>query len=140
MHARAYIIVYAVCMNEMKHYPDSISIKGLIRSFQSAFRGVRVLLKSEYNLYIQIGFAVIAIVAGFYYQISSVQWMFQIIAIGLVIYSELVNTAIEKILDVLHPDYRREVGEIKELASASVLFMVLISVCIAFIIYIPYIF
>lgn len=140
MHARVCLMVYAIYMKTMKHYPDSISLKGLIRSFKSAFRGIRVLLRSEYNLYIQIGFAVIAIAAGWYFSISSVQWMFQIIVIGLVIYSELVNTAIEKILDVLHPEYRREVGEIKELASASVLFMVLISVCVGSIIYIPYIF
>lgn len=142
MHARVCVFVYDVwyMTQHLKHHQNSPSLKGIVRSFGSAFRGIRVLLENEYNLYIQIAFALIGIVLGFYFYITPVQWMFLLVSIGLVIYSELVNTAIEMILDHVHPEYSRKVGQIKELASASVLFMVFISVAVACIIFIPYIF
>ena len=55
----------------MKNYPKKFSLKGLAKSFKNAFRGFSVLLKNEYNLYIQIGFAVAAVFAGFIFKISA---------------------------------------------------------------------
>jgi len=124
----------------MKNYDKGFSIKGVFRSFRNAFRGVRVLLWNEYNLYIQITIGVVAIAFGIYYKISIIEWMVQTVAVGLVIFSELVNTAIEKIMDMVNPEYDQRVRDIKDLASGSVLFMVGISVAVGLFIYIPKIF
>lgn len=124
-------------MNEYKNYPESISLKGITRSFLNAFNGFRVLLKHEYNLYIQIGFAIVAVLLGFIFSITPVEWMIQSTAIGLVIFSELMNTAVEKIMDLVRPEYDTKVKDIKDMAAASVLFTVAIAITVGCIIYIP---
>lgn len=121
----------------MKNYSKRISIRGLIKSFSHAFRGFLVLLEHEYNLYIQIGFGLLAIACGFYFKISPHEWAMQTTVTGLVIFAELMNTAFEKSMDLLHPDIDRRVKDIKDLASASVLFMVIIAVAVGLFIYIP---
>ena len=121
----------------MKNYPKKFSLKGLAKSFKNAFRGFSVLLKNEYNLYIQIGFAVAAVFAGFIFKISFVEWAIQTTSIGLVIFSELVNTAIEKTMDLVQPDYSEKVRDIKDLAGATVLFTVGIALFAAAFIYLP---
>lgn len=121
----------------MKNYDAGFSLKGIAKSFKNSLRGLRVLLRHEYNLYIQIGFGALATVFGFIFAISSVEWAIQSTVIGLVIFSELVNTAIEKIMDLLQPGYDERVRDIKDLASGSVLFMVLIAVATGLFIYIP---
>ena len=124
----------------MKNYHSGFGLHGIIRSFQNSFRGFQVLLRNEYNLYIQIAFAVIATACGFVFRISTDEWAIQCAVIGLVIFSELVNTAIEKIMDLVQPQYDERVRDIKDLASGAVLFMVLVSVTAGLFIYVPKIF
>ena len=95
------------------------------------------MLKNEYNLYIQIVVAMMVTVLGFIMKISLLEWALQTTIIGLVIFSELVNTAIEKIMDMVQPEYDERVRDIKDLASASVLFMVAVSVFVGCFIYLP---
>ena len=121
----------------MKNYDSGFSLRGIIKSFRNSLRGFRVLLRNEYNLYIQIGFGLLATLLGFIFAISPVEWAIQSTVIGLVIFSELVNTAIEKIMDFLQPEYDERVRDIKDLASGSVLFMVLISIATGLFIYVP---
>ena len=124
----------------MKNYYHQFSFKGLLHSFKNAFRGFTLLLKYEYNLYIQLLFAVFAIVAGFMFQINLIEWSIQTTSIGLVVFSELVNTAIEKTMDLVHPEYDARVRDIKDLAAGTVLFTVAIAIATASFIYIPKIF
>jgi len=121
----------------MKNYYSGFDVSGIIRSFKNSLRGFRVLLRNEYNLYIQIGFAVIATICGFLFEINFTEWAIQTAIIGLVIFSELVNTAIEKIMDLFHPEHDERVRDIKDLASGAVLFMVLVSITTGLFIYLP---
>lgn len=124
-------------MNKHKNYAGRISIAGIVNSFRNAGNGVRVLLRHEYNLYIQIAIAVLVTGAGFYFSISRFEWMIQATAIGLVIFSELMNTAIEKVMDLLYPEDDDRVKDIKDMAAASVLFTVAIAVTVGLFIYLP---
>lgn len=124
----------------MKNYESGFNLPGIIKSFKNSARGFQVLLKNEYNLYIQIGFGFLATVAGFIFNLSFDEWAIQTAVIGLVIFSELVNTAIEKTMDLVQPEYDERVRDIKDLASGSVLFMVLISITTGLFIYLPKIF
>ncbi|MCA9352321.1 diacylglycerol kinase family protein [Patescibacteria group bacterium] len=121
----------------MKNYQSGFSITGIIGSFRNSLRGIRVLLNNEFNLYIQIGFGIVATMFGFLFQISHTEWAIQTAVIGLVIFSELVNTAIEKTMDLVHPNYDERVRDIKDLASGAVLFMVLVSIATGLFIYVP---
>jgi len=121
----------------MKNYHKKFSFLGLLNSFKNAIRGFSVLLENEYNLYIQLVFGGIAIIAGFMFNISFTEWAIQTIVIGLVIFSELVNTAIEKTMDLVHPGQDNMVRDIKDLAAGTVLFTVGIAVLSAAFIYLP---
>jgi len=121
----------------MKNYHSGFSLLGIIRSFKNSCRGFKVLLRNEYNLYIQIGFGVLTTIIGFIFEISFTEWAIQTAVIGLVIFSELVNTAFEKTMDLLKPEYDERVRDIKDLASGAVLFMVLISITTGLFIYVP---
>jgi undecaprenol kinase len=121
----------------MKNYHSGFSLSGVIRSFKNSLRGLRVLLRHEYNLYIQIGFAGIAVIFGFLFDINFTEWAIQTVVIGLVIFSELVNTAIEKTMDLVQPEFDYRVRDIKDLSSGAVLFMVLVSISTGLFIYFP---
>lgn len=121
----------------MKNYKSGFSLNGIKNSFKNSFRGFSVLLKNEYNLYIQIAFGIIITAIGFAFEISHTEWAIQTAVIGLVIFSELVNTAIEKTMDLVQPEYDERVRDIKDLSSGAVLFMVLISITTASFIYLP---
>lgn len=121
----------------MKNYHQKFSFTGLVNSFKHALRGFTILVKHEYNLYIQLSCGVLAIVAGFVFDISLIEWAIQTTAIGLVIFSELVNTAIEKTMDLVHPEHDARVRDIKDLAAGTVLFTVAIATATALFIYAP---
>lgn len=121
----------------MKNYDSGFSLYGVMRSAKNSLRGFRVLMRNEYNLYIQLFFALVAILFGFLFKINLTEWAIQIAVIGLVIFSELVNTAIEKTMDLVQPEYDERVRDIKDLASGSVLFMVLVSIAAGLLIYLP---
>jgi diacylglycerol kinase len=63
-----------------------------------------------------------------------------IFAIGLVIIAELVNSAVERITDVLKPRINGYVKEIKDIMAAAVFVSALIAVIVGLIIFVPYIF
>jgi diacylglycerol kinase (ATP) len=66
--------------------------------------------------------------------------MFQILAIGLVLGIEGLNTAVEKIADFVHPDFHERIGFIKDIAAGAVFLAALTAITIGCIIYFPYLF
>ncbi|OAB78681.1 diacylglycerol kinase family protein [Cochleicola gelatinilyticus] len=108
-----------------------------IKGFKYAFKGAYLLLKNEASIQVQTVIAVIVTIAGFYFDISTTEWMFQFIAIGLVMSIEGLNTAAEEIANFVHPDYHSKIGYIKDVAAGAVFIAALTAVIIACIIYIP---
>lgn len=102
-----------------------------------AIKGAWMLLKNEPSIQVQAVIAVIVTIAGFYFEISTTEWMFQIFAIGLVMSIEGLNTAAEEIADFVHPDFHDRIGYIKDVAAGAVFFAAIAAVVIACIIYIP---
>ena len=111
-----------------------------LKSVTYALKGALLLLKTEASIKIQFGIALIMIIAGFYYNISSTEWIIQILAIGLIISIESLNTAIEKIADFSHPEHNSKIGFIKDVAAGAVFIASISAMIIGFIIYFPKIF
>jgi diacylglycerol kinase (ATP) len=111
-----------------------------IKSIGYAFKGSVLLLKTESNIKIQFVIGIIVIILGFYFQISSTEWILQILTIALVMSVEGLNTAIEKIADFIHPEYHKKIGFIKDVAAGAVFITAICSIIIGLIIYIPKIF
>lgn len=120
----------------MKNPKDGF-IKGRIRSIRFAVRGMFLLMKTEDSIKVQLFVAALVTGAGFYFDISSVEWMFQIVVIGLVLVAESLNTAIEKMSDFVHPNYHEKIGFIKDISAGASSFAAVISLIVAGFIYIP---
>ena len=120
----------------MKNPNDSF-LRGRLRSLKFALRGMWLLMTTEDSIKAQLFFAIIAIFLGFYFEISPTEWMIQFLVIGLVLVSEALDTAIEKIADFVHPDYHKKIGFIKDIAAGGPSFAAIISLIIVSIIYIP---
>ncbi len=108
-----------------------------LKSIGFAFKGVAYLLKTETNIKIQFVISVFVTVMGFYFNISSTEWMIQFLVIGLVMGTEGVNTSIEKMSDFIHPERHNKIGLIKDIAAGAVFIMSLTAIVIGLIIYIP---
>lgn len=117
--------------------PNDGFIKGRLRSIRFAVRGMFLLIKTEDSIKVQLFVAAIATAAGFYFDISSMEWMFQIVVIGLVLVAESLNTAIEKVSDFVHPDYHEKIGFIKDISAGAASFAAFISLIVACFIYVP---
>ena len=108
-----------------------------LKGFRYAIIGAFKLLKNEHSIQVQAVIALLVTVAGFYFEISATEWMLQVLAIGLVMGIEGVNTAAEEIADFIHPDFHNKIGYIKDVAAGAVFFAAVAAIVIAAIIYIP---
>jgi diacylglycerol kinase (ATP) len=112
-------------------------VKGRLKSFKFAFAGAYKLLTTEHSIMVQFSIAILLNIAGFYLEISKTDWLFQTLAIGLVLSIEGLNTSVEKIADFIHPDFHHKIGFIKDIAAGAVFFAALTAVAIGAIIYYP---
>jgi diacylglycerol kinase (ATP) len=63
--------------------------------------------------------------------------MMQVLAFGLVLGIESLNTAVEKLADFVHPEFHNKIGFIKDIAAGAVLFAALAAIAIGLLIYVP---
>ena len=108
-----------------------------ILGFKYAFRGAWMLARREASIQVQLVIALIMTFLGFYFNISSIEWIMQIFAIGLVLSIEGLNTAIEEIANFIHPDFHSKIGDIKDISAGAVTFAAIAAIVIGCIIYLP---
>ena len=108
-----------------------------IRGFGFAFKGLGHAVKTQLNFRVHLVLAVIAIALGWYLQLSSSEWLWVIFSIGLVLLTELVNTAIELLVDLVSPGFNETAGKVKDIAAAAVLVTAFTALAIGIIIFLP---
>lgn len=123
----------------MEFQKDNSFFTGRLKSVSYAFKGALKLISTEHSVMVQFSVGVLISIAGFYFSITATEWLFQTLAIGLVISVEGLNTAIEKIADFIHPNYHERIGFIKDIAAGAVFFAAVTALIIGLIIYVPYI-
>jgi len=111
-----------------------------LKGFVYAAKGAFLLLRTESSIQLQFLLAVIVTIAGFYFEISRVEWMVQILAIGLVMGIEGLNTAIEKLSDFVQPEHDPKIGFIKDISAGAVMIAAVAASIVGLIIYLPKIF
>lgn len=115
-------------------------ILGRIKSIYFALKGFMWLIRYENSIITQSIVAIGFTMLGFFLEINRIEWALQILAIGLVLAIESLNTAVEKVCDFIHPDFHHKIGLIKDIGSGAVAFAVFTAFLIACLIYIPYLF
>ena len=108
-----------------------------IKGFKYTAKGAYMLLRYEASIQVQFVISLIMIGAGFYFEISATEWLVQMLAIGLVLSIEGLNTAAEEIANFVHPDFHNKIGYIKDVAAGAVFFAAGIAIVVGCIIYIP---
>jgi diacylglycerol kinase len=113
------------------------SVKARLGSFKFAINGMRSLLKNEHNSRIHLLVAIFAIALGLVLKINSPEWCLIILLIGIVFITELLNTSIEKLSDLVNPELDEGIRKVKDYAAAAVLISAIISLVIGGLIFIP---
>jgi diacylglycerol kinase len=117
--------------------PDRFSLKNRFGSFKFAFNGLCSLLKNEHNSRIHFLAAIIAIAMGIVLKINYIEWSLLIIVIGFVFLSELLNSSLESLADVIEPEWNEQIRKAKDYTAAAVLISAIISVIVGGLIFIP---
>lgn len=110
------------------------------KSMGYALKGMFLLLKTESSIQIQFSIAILLTIAGFYFELTSLEWIIQIFAIVLVLSVEALNTSLEKICDFVHEDFESRIGFIKDIAAGAVAISTFGALAITLILYIPKLF
>lgn len=108
-----------------------------IKAIKYAAKGFWILITSEHSIIAQTSIGIIMTIIGFLMHLSATEWMFQIMAIGLILVAESLNTAIEKMADFIHPEYHKQIGRIKDISAGAAFFAAIIAIIIGLIIYVP---
>ena len=120
----------------MKNPNDSFLI-GRLKSLKFAVKGAWLLITTEHSIMVQFSLGILITILGFFMNISANEWMFQSLAIGMVLVAESLNTGIEKLCDFVHPDFHKKIGFIKDISAGAATFAAIIAVVIGMIIYLP---
>ncbi|MCX8095236.1 MAG: diacylglycerol kinase family protein [Caldisericia bacterium] len=113
--------------------------RNLIDSFKNAFRGLKITYLRERNFRIQISFAILAIYFSIKFNIEKIYFIFVLLAIFLVLYSELINSALEILCDKLEKKYDENIKNIKDAIAGGVLLFSIFSIILGLIIFFRYI-
>ncbi|MDA3911608.1 MAG: diacylglycerol kinase family protein [Bacteroidales bacterium] len=113
------------------------SMKKRLISFKYAFNGLKILLREEVNARIHLFATICVIIAGFFFEITSIEWIAVFFAIGFVLTAETLNTAIENMADFISPEKHEKIKRIKDLSAAAVLISAITALIIGLIVFIP---
>lgn len=108
----------------------------LLESFSHAFDGIMTGVE-ERNMKIHFGFTILVVLFGLLLKISATEWCLCFVLFGLILGLELVNTAIEAVVDLVTEEYRPLAKRAKDAAAGAVLIAAIMAAITGLIIFIP---
>jgi len=111
-----------------------------LKSFGYAFSGLSYAFKTQFNFKVHIVALVVVSCAGWYFKLSGAEWLWIVMASGMVLMAELLNTGLEVLVDLVSPDIHPKAKIIKDVAAAAVLVTAFTAVVIGLVIFLPKIF
>lgn len=118
---------------------EPFSIKKRLKSFTYAWKGIKRTVCCEHNMWIHMTIAVLTIIAGIVFEIQRMEWIAVILCIGMVSAAEAFNTAIERLVNLVSPEWQPLAGEVKDIAAGAVLICAIAAAFVGLMIFIPYI-
>lgn len=116
-----------------------VNLGRLLLSFKYAFKGLNKVFWEEQNFRVHIFMAVSVLLLALYYKIEVWQFIILIIIIALVLTLEIINSIVERLLDLLKPRLHQYVKDIKDMTAAAVFIGALTAVIVGLLIFLPYI-
>ena len=112
-------------------------LKKFFHSFSYPIKGLRYAYRNEQNLAVDLGIALLVIIAAFIFRVSLIEAAILALTIGLVIAFELINTSIEAAVDLVTEDYHPLAKVAKDTSSAAVFIIAIAAVIVGIIIFLP---
>jgi diacylglycerol kinase len=119
---------------------NKFTFSARLQSFKYAIEGIFILFKTEHNAWIHLFSGFIVALFGFYLNLSKAEWCFIVFAIGFVIVTEIINTSIEHLTDIVAPSFHEKAKKVKDLAAGGVLISAIVAGVIGLIVFLPKIF
>ncbi|MDF2854394.1 MAG: diacylglycerol kinase [Neobacillus sp.] len=116
---------------------DNKGVNQIVNSFSFAVNGIKTAILSERNMRIHMIISILVIGCSFFFSISYVEWIIVILTIGGMIALELVNTAIERVVDLITKEYHPLAEQAKDIAAGAVFVYAITAVIIGIIIFLP---
>ena len=114
-------------------------IKKFIKSLKHAIRGLAYVLRYEKNFQNQVVVATIVIIGMFYFSLTRGEKVILFLVIMEVLVMELLNTVVERVVDILKPRVHPYARLIKDLMASAVLVSAILAIVIGAIIFLPHI-
>ncbi|KKP92008.1 MAG: diacylglycerol kinase [Parcubacteria group bacterium GW2011_GWA2_36_10] len=114
--------------------------KRLVKSLGFAGKGLKKVWQTERNFRIHVVIALLVILLAFYLEIQSFDYLILLLVITLVLILEILNSSLERLVDMLSPATHHFVKEIKDLLAAAVLLSAILAIVAGVIIFWPYLF
>ena len=112
-------------------------LKNRRNAFSYAFKGILSFFKEPHaRIHLSILFIVIAL--GLFLDIQKMEWIAVIFASALVISLEMINSALERALDRIHPEKNELIGLAKDISAGAVLLSALAAFAVGVLIFLPY--
>ncbi len=109
----------------------------ILRSFGYAWHGLKYAFATQINFRIHLALAALAIGLGIGLHISPIEWVIVLLCIAMVLFAELINTALEKLADVVQRDHHPEIKLVKDISAGAVLVVAIMSAITGIIIFLP---
>ena len=109
----------------------------VINSLFFALKGLARLIRYERNARIHLLATVVVTICGLLFKIEPVEWALIAVVVGMVFLSELFNTAIENIADIVSPEWNAKIEIIKDYSAAAVLVSALVALVVGAVVFMP---
>jgi diacylglycerol kinase (ATP) len=129
----------SLCRRNPMNAPQRFSVPARLCSFTHALRGLKELVQSQHNARVHAAAAIVAVMAGVGFRLSTIEWCAIVLSIVIVWTAEAFNTALEFLTDLSSPEFHVLAGKAKDVAAASVLIAAFGAVVIGGIVFIPHI-
>lgn len=113
--------------------------KLLIMSFKYAFEGLHYAIVHNQNLRIHISIAILVVLASIFFKVNPFEMGILGVMIVLVIASEMINTAIEQMVDLITREHRQEAKIAKDVSAGMVLVTAMGSIIVGVLVFLPHI-
>ena len=117
---------------------QKLNLKKLVRSFHYAFRGVIRLLTDQQNARIHATVAIVVGMMAYILEVTRIEAAVLFMAIIMVFAMEIMNTAVEKICDLIDKNHNAEIRFIKDGMAGAVLIASVIAIVVALFIFLPH--
>lgn len=105
------------------------------KSFLFAIQGFRTAVRTERNIKVMLAGGAFAIVLGLVVGLDAVSWAVVLLCCGVVISAELLNTAVETVVDLVSPEFHPLAGRAKDIAAAAVWVLSMLVAVVGVIVY-----